>query len=85
MRLQQASHVLDTEDVDAFSNELVDEAEIVFQSVLGLLGISDVTTVAHDSFANTSSLLGGVNTELHLWKMLATNEGEALLTQTHVL
>lgn len=70
MGLQQTSHVLDTEDVDALSDELVDEAQVVVQSVLGLLGIRDVSAVADDGFANTSSLLRGVDTKLHLWEAL---------------
>lgn len=70
MGLQETSHVLDTEDVDAFSDELVDEAQVVVESVLGLLGIRNVSAVADDGFANTTGLLRSVDTKLHLWEAL---------------
>ena len=64
--LQQTSHVLDAEHVDALSDELIDEVEVVVEGVLGLLGVRDITAVADDGLADTTGLLRGIDTELQL-------------------
>ena len=66
LRLQQACHVLDTEDMNALLHELLHKVEIVLQRVLRLLRRRDVAGVAHDGLADTTSLLGRIDTELHL-------------------
>ena len=66
LRFEQTRHVLDTKDVDAFGNKLVDEVKIVLQGILRLLRVGDIATVAHSSFHDTTSLLGSVNAEFHL-------------------
>lgn len=63
---QQASHILDAEDVDTLVDELIDEVEVVLKSVFALLGARNVTAVAYDGLADTTSLLRGVDTELQL-------------------
>ena len=64
--LQKTSHILDTQDVNALIDELLDEVEVILERVLGLLGASDVTTVANNGLDDTSCLLGSVNAEPHL-------------------
>lgn len=64
--LEETSHVLDTEDVDTLLHELVNEVEVVLESVLGLVGAGNIAAVADDGLDNTTGLLGGVNSEFHL-------------------
>ena len=64
--LEKACHILDAEDVDSLSDELIDEIEVVFQRVLGLRRVSHIAAVADRSLDDTTGLLGGVNTELQL-------------------
>ena len=66
MGLEKTRHILDAEDVDALSNELIDEVKIVLQRVLRLLRVGDIAAVADRSLDDTTCLLGGVNTELQL-------------------
>lgn len=63
---QQTSHILDTEDMNAFFHKLIHEVEVILQSVLGLFGACDITAVADNSFTNTTSFLGSVDTKSHL-------------------
>lgn len=64
--LEKTSHIFDTENVDSLLHELVDEVEVVLEGVLRLLGVGEITRVADGSFDDSSSLLGGVDTELHV-------------------
>lgn len=64
--LQETSHVLHTEDVDAFVDELVDEVKIVLESIFGLLGAGNISAIANDGLNHSTSLLGGIDTELQL-------------------
>lgn len=63
--LENTSHILDTKDVDAELNNLVDEREVVLQVVL-LLGVQHVARVADGALNDTSSLLGRIDTESKL-------------------
>lgn len=65
-RLQQARHILNTKDVYAFRDELIDKVHVVLQSVLRVRRASNVPAVADNGFADTSSLLGSINTKFHL-------------------
>ena len=64
--LEESSHVLDTEDVDALMYELVDEVKVVLERVLRLLGAGDIAAVADDSLTDTTGLLCGIDTELQV-------------------
>ena len=66
--LEQTSHVLETKNVDTLLDELLDEVEVVLESVLGLVGARDITAVAHGGLDDTTGLLGGIDTQLHLQK-----------------
>lgn len=46
------------------------EKSVCTHSVLRLLRISHITSVANGGFDNTSSLLGGVNTEFHVFDVV---------------
>ena len=67
--LHQTGHILDTENVNSFRDKLVHKVEIVVQSVLRPILVGDVSTVANDCLANTTSLLGRIDTELHLQRI----------------
>ena len=67
LRLEKTGHVLDTEDVDALCNKLVDEVEVVLEGVFRLLWIGNITSVADNGLANTTSFLSGVNTKSQLY------------------
>jgi hypothetical protein len=64
--LEQTGHVLDTEDVNALLDELVGEVEVILERVLGLLGVGEITRVANGGLDDTSGLLGGIDTKLHV-------------------
>jgi hypothetical protein len=49
--------------MNALGYELVDEVEVVFQRVLGLFRVSDITAVANNCLADTAGLLSSVDTE----------------------
>lgn len=66
LRLEQPGHVLDGQDVDSLCNKLIDKVEVVLQVVLGLLGVGNVSGVTDDGLDDTSSLLGGIDSELHV-------------------
>ena len=66
LRLEQASHILDTENVNTLRNELIDKVEVVVEGVLGLLGVGNITAVADDGLADTTGLLRGIDTELQV-------------------
>ena len=68
--LQQTGHVLDGQDVDSLSDELVDKVEVVLQRVFGLLGVGDITGVAHNGLDDTSSLLGSIDSKLHVFNVV---------------
>ena len=80
--LQKTGHILDTEDMDTFLDELVDEVKVVLKGIFGLLGVGDVTAVADDGFADTTGLLGSVNAEFHLKRELGYIVGDNLLGRT---
>lgn len=46
LRLEQTSHVFHGEDVNSAINELLSKVEVVLQSVLGLLRVGNVSSVA---------------------------------------
>lgn len=56
--------------MDTFLDQLVNQVEVVVQGVLGLLGVGDVTRVTDSTFNNTTCLLGGVDTELHVFDIV---------------
>ena len=64
--LEQTSHILEAKNVDTLLDELLDEVEVVLESVLGLVGARDITAIAHGGLDDTTGLLGGIDTELHL-------------------
>lgn len=68
--LEETGHVLDTEDVDAFLDERVGEVEVVLKSVLSLLGVGNVTRVTDSTLNNTTGLLGGIDTDLQVLKVV---------------
>ena len=61
--LEQTSHVLETEDVDTLLDELLDEVEVVLESVLGLVGARDIAAVANGGLDDTTGLLCCINAE----------------------
>ena len=87
LRLQQARHVFDTEDMNALLHELLHKVEIVLQRVLRLLRRRDVAGVAHDGLADTTSLLGRIDTKLHLSGDIIEQavRRRTILRETHVL
>lgn len=64
--LQETRHVLDAKNVNALGDELLDEIQVVLESVLGLLRTGNVSTVANNSLADTACLLRSVDTQPHL-------------------
>jgi hypothetical protein len=64
--LEETSHVLDAEHVDALVHELVDELQVVLEGVLGLVRVRDVAGVADNGLADTTRLLRGIDTELQV-------------------
>ena len=65
LRLQNTSHILDTKDMGLERNDLVDQAEVVFEVVL-LRWVEHVTAVADGSLDNTSSGVNCLDTDLKL-------------------
>ncbi len=64
--LQQTGHVFDTQNVDSFLDQLIDEVEVVFQGILGLCGTGNISAVANDGFTNTAGLLRSIYAKSHL-------------------
>ncbi len=69
LRLEQTGHVLDAQDVNTFSDDLIHEVKVIVEGVLSLGLARDVATVANDSFDHTTGLLSSVNAEFHLQKV----------------
>ena len=83
-RLEQPGHILDTENMNTLGDKLVDEVKVVLESVLGLLGVGDITGVADNGFDNTTGLLSSVDTEFHLQRAESMNTSRLIMT-TNVL
>lgn len=64
-RLQHTSHILDTENVRANLDDLVNEAEVVVEVVL-LAGVQHVTAVADGTFDDTTGSHDSLHTDLEL-------------------
>ena len=64
--LQQARHVLEAEDVGAGLLQLVGQADVVLQVVLGAVGIEDVAGVADRAFAELVRLEHRVHRDAHV-------------------
>lgn len=52
--------------MNALGYQLVNEVQVVLESVLCLLWVGNVTAVAYNSFADTAGLLGSIYTEPQL-------------------
>ena len=65
-RLEQARHVLDADDVGAGRLQLAREADIVFEAVLGAVGIEDVAGVADGALAELARLAHRVHRDAHV-------------------
>ena len=66
LRLEEASHILNAQNMDTLLDELVDKVEVVLEGVLGLLRVGNITAVANGSLDDTASLLRGIDTKTHL-------------------
>ena len=63
---EEASHILDVEDVDAEVDELTDGLEVVVDGVLGLVGVSAVAGVADGGLNDTAGGTDAVDAESHV-------------------
>lgn len=68
--LEKASHVLHTEDVDAFLNTLFDEVKVVLEGIFSFLGAGHIAGVANNGLDNTSCFLCGIDAKSHLYDLL---------------
>jgi len=69
-RFKQPGHVLDTQDVDPLSNELIRKIEVVLQGIFGPFRVGDVSRVTDCTFDYTACLLRSVDTELEVLKVI---------------
>ena len=64
--LEQARHVLDAQDVAAGGLQLLGEADIVAERVLGAVGVEDVAGVADRTLGELAGLAHGVDRDPHV-------------------
>lgn len=65
VRLEDTSHILDTQNIDVKLDQLVNQVNVVFEVVL-LVGVQHVSRNAHSTLGNTTSLLNSLDTDLEL-------------------
>jgi hypothetical protein len=65
LRLEDTSHILDTQDMSSQRHDLVDQAKVVLKVVF-LVGVEHISRVTDSSLNDTTSSLDGLDTNLEL-------------------